>query len=67
MRNHPDSLTFFHPQREISKVHMERFAYQVQLLDPEFVFRQIGFTTFVETWLIRLVDPQKSHPKPTVE
>ncbi|KAL5501546.1 UFD2 [Sanghuangporus vaninii] len=54
-------------KREISKVHMERHAYQVQLLDPEFIFRQIGLTDFVETWLIRLVDPKKSHPKPTVD
>ncbi|EJC98051.1 uncharacterized protein FOMMEDRAFT_171416 [Fomitiporia mediterranea MF3/22] len=54
-------------KKELAKVHMERLAYQVQLLDPEFIFRQIGFTNFLETWLIRLVDPKKSHPKPTVE
>ncbi|KAH8114701.1 ubiquitin elongating factor core-domain-containing protein [Phellopilus nigrolimitatus] len=54
-------------KKELSKVHMDQFAYQVQLLDPEFVFRQIGFTNFLETWLIRLVDPKKTHPSPTAE
>ncbi|THH05498.1 hypothetical protein EW145_g4753 [Phellinidium pouzarii] len=54
-------------KRELSKVHMDQFTYQAQLLDPEFVFRQIGFTNFLEAWLIRLVDPKKSHPSPTIE
>ena len=46
---------------------MEQFAYQVQLLDPEFIFRQLGFTNFVETWLVRMVDPKKKHPDPCIE
>ncbi|KAI5121069.1 hypothetical protein M0805_008583 [Coniferiporia weirii] len=54
-------------KKELSKVHMDQFAYQVQLLDPEFVFRELGFTNFLEAWLIRLVDPKKTHPSPTVE
>ena len=48
-------------------MHSEQFAYRVQLLDPEFVLRQVGFTNFLEAWLIRLVDPKKTHPTPTVE
>ncbi|PAV17237.1 ubiquitin conjugation factor E4 [Pyrrhoderma noxium] len=54
-------------KKELSKVHSEQFAYRVQLLDPEFVLRQVGFTNFLEAWLIRLVDPKKTHPTPTVE
>ena len=46
---------------------MAQLAYQAQLFDPEFVFRQIGFTNFLETWLIRLVDPKKTHPNPNAE
>ncbi|KZT25406.1 hypothetical protein NEOLEDRAFT_1133784 [Neolentinus lepideus HHB14362 ss-1] len=52
---------------EMSKVHMQQFAYETQLSDPELVFRSIGFTTFVSTWLIRFVDPKKKHPSPTIE
>ncbi|KLO08673.1 hypothetical protein SCHPADRAFT_908469 [Schizopora paradoxa] len=52
---------------EIAKIHSEQFAFQTQLLDPEFIFRQIGFTNFVEAWLLRMVDPSKRHPSPAVE
>ncbi|KAF7346366.1 U-box domain-containing protein [Mycena sanguinolenta] len=31
---------------------------------PELVFRSIGFTNFLSTWLIRQVDPAKKHPNP---
>ncbi|KAG8932849.1 hypothetical protein FRC03_000161 [Tulasnella sp. 419] len=48
------------------KIHMELFAYQVQLLDPDLIFRTISYTTFLMTWLIRLVDPKKQHPTVTV-
>jgi len=54
-------------KRELAKSHMEQFAYQVQLVDPEFIFRQLGFTNFLESWLVRLVDPKKKHPDPCVE
>lgn len=60
-------LTHTIQQKEMSKIHMEQFVFQVQLNDPEFIFRLIGFTNFLETWLVRLVDPKKSHPDPNVK
>ena len=36
-------------------------------MDPELVFRTIGFINFVSSWLIRLVDPKKSHPITTID
>jgi ubiquitin conjugation factor E4 B len=49
---------------EMGKLHTQQLAFLAQLLDPELVFRSIGFTNFLSTWLIRQVDPQKSHPSP---
>ncbi|TDL23245.1 hypothetical protein BD410DRAFT_747294 [Rickenella mellea] len=53
-------------KNELAKVHAQQFAAQVQILDPEYVFRQIGFINFFETWILRLVDPKHTHPKPTL-
>ncbi len=36
-------------------------------MDPELVFRSIGFTNFLSTWLIRRVDPKGLHPATPVE
>ncbi|KAI0661957.1 ubiquitin conjugation factor E4 [Cubamyces menziesii] len=44
-----------------------QMAYEVQLGEPELVFRTISFVNFVSTWLIRFVDPRKKHPNPTIE
>lgn len=41
---------------------MEVFAYRVQILDPDLIFRMIGFTTFLMAWLIRLADPGNKYP-----
>ena len=38
-----------------------------QLYDPEFLFRNNTFTSFVTSWLIRYADPRRTHPKPIVE
>ncbi|KAJ8582493.1 hypothetical protein M405DRAFT_937743 [Rhizopogon salebrosus TDB-379] len=54
-------------KNEMSKIQSQQLAYRVQLLDPDLVFRYIGFTSFVSTWLIRGVDPRGTHPNPTVE
>ncbi|KAG1822730.1 ubiquitin elongating factor core-domain-containing protein [Suillus subaureus] len=54
-------------KNEMSKIQSQQLAYRVQLLDPELVFRYIGFTNFASTWLIRSVDPQGAHPNPVVE
>ncbi|KAG9010260.1 hypothetical protein FRB94_010788 [Tulasnella sp. JGI-2019a] len=45
-----------------TKLNMELFAYRVQILDPDLIFRMIGFTIFLMTWLIRLADPAKQYP-----
>ena len=50
----------------MAKVHQSLFAYQVQLADPEYMYRNIGFTNFLSIWLIRLVDPLKKHPDPGI-
>ncbi|KZS93704.1 hypothetical protein SISNIDRAFT_474241 [Sistotremastrum niveocremeum HHB9708] len=52
---------------EMQLIHEEMFAYQVQLLDPEFSARQLAFNGFLSTWLINLVDPSKNHPTITIE
>ncbi|KAH7922937.1 hypothetical protein BV22DRAFT_1036932 [Leucogyrophana mollusca] len=54
-------------KNEMAKIQSHQLAFRVQLLDPELVFRYIGFTNFISTWLIRSVDPRKSHPSPTIE
>ncbi|KAF8895484.1 ubiquitin conjugation factor E4 [Infundibulicybe gibba] len=52
---------------EKSKIQGQQMAFEAQLLDPELVFRSIGFTTFLSTWLIRQVDPKKQHPNPPAQ
>ncbi|KAJ7644172.1 ubiquitin elongating factor core-domain-containing protein [Roridomyces roridus] len=49
---------------ELAKIRMQQLAYESQLLDPELVFRSIGFTNFLSTWLIRQAEPIKKHPNP---
>ncbi|TFK40817.1 ubiquitin elongating factor core-domain-containing protein [Crucibulum laeve] len=49
---------------EKAKIRMQQLSFETGLLEPELVFRCIGFTTFLSTWLIRQVDPKKQHPKP---
>ncbi|KAK7469287.1 Ubiquitin conjugation factor E4 [Stygiomarasmius scandens] len=56
-----------HVKNQQSKVRSAQLTYEAQLLDPELIFRSIGFTNFLGTWLIRQVDPKKTHPSPTVE
>ncbi|KAA1469869.1 hypothetical protein DENSPDRAFT_835542 [Dentipellis sp. KUC8613] len=51
----------------IAKLEAMAAAAGTQLLDPETLFRSNGFNTFVTTWLIRFVDPAKTHPRPIVE
>ncbi|KIJ62650.1 hypothetical protein HYDPIDRAFT_41789 [Hydnomerulius pinastri MD-312] len=52
---------------EMAKIQAHQLAFRVQLLEPDFVFRYIGFTNFVSTWLIRRVDPKNLHPSPVVQ
>jgi ubiquitin conjugation factor E4 B len=51
----------------MGKIQAQQLAFRVQILDPELVFRTVGFINFVSTWLIRIVDPKRSHPNVTVE
>ncbi|KAL8293009.1 hypothetical protein RQP46_000703 [Phenoliferia psychrophenolica] len=51
-----------------AKKRRERFnselhAYEVQLLDSEYVTRCLGFGNLVMAWLVRMVDPKKAHPQ----
>ncbi|GLB38346.1 putative ubiquitin elongating factor core [Lyophyllum shimeji] len=54
-------------KKEQAKIRSQQLAYEAQLTDPEFVFRSLGFTNFLSTWLIRQADPNKSHPNPPVQ
>lgn len=35
---------------------------EVQLLDPEYLTRSIGFINLVMAWLVRMADPTQKHP-----
>ncbi|KAG5651652.1 hypothetical protein H0H81_007932 [Sphagnurus paluster] len=52
---------------EQAKIRSRQLTYEAQLTDPEFVFRSLGFTNFLSTWLIRQVDPKKTHPNPPAQ
>ncbi|KAF9077770.1 ubiquitin elongating factor core-domain-containing protein [Rhodocollybia butyracea] len=52
---------------EQAKIKMAQLAYESQLSDPELVYKSIGFTIFLSVWLIRQVDPKKTHPNPLAE
>ncbi|KAF5385651.1 hypothetical protein D9757_005488 [Collybiopsis confluens] len=56
-----------HAKNEQAKIKSSAMAYEAQLSDPELVYRSIGFTTFLSVWLIRQVDPKKTHPNPPAE
>jgi ubiquitin conjugation factor E4 B len=56
-----------HVKKEQNKIKSQQMAFEAGLLDPEMVFRSIGFTNFLSTWLIHQVDPKKMHPSPLVE
>ncbi|KAK7677760.1 hypothetical protein QCA50_019312 [Cerrena zonata] len=52
---------------EQDKIEGMQLAYKTQLADPELVFRSVSFVNFVSTWIIRFVDPKRTHPNPLVE
>lgn len=51
---------------ELSKLRSKSYSFTVQLFDPDHVSRLMVFVTFVSTWLVRFVDPEKKHPNPPV-
>lgn len=60
-------ISNFHIQIEQEKIKSAQLAYEAQLSDPELVFRSISFTIFLSVWLIRQVDPKKTHPSPPAQ
>ncbi|KAL1722762.1 ubiquitin elongating factor core-domain-containing protein [Schizophyllum commune] len=52
---------------ELGKLKSHQMTFAAQLLDPELLLRHLGFTNFLSTWVIRQVDPLKTHPNPLVE
>ncbi|EKM79473.1 hypothetical protein AGABI1DRAFT_74542 [Agaricus bisporus var. burnettii JB137-S8] len=52
---------------ELDKLRSHMYAFHTGLLDPEFIFASINFTTFLSTWIINQVDPKKSHPKTIIQ
>ncbi|BGP03526.1 E4 ubiquitin-protein ligase UFD2 [Rhodotorula toruloides] len=62
------------PQEAATKAGIERYkkkieqwrsfvlAYEVQLLDPDYLAKCASFANLVMAWLVRLVDPKKQHP-----
>lgn len=53
-------------QLERDKVRSHQLVFEAGLVEPELVYRTIGFVSFLSTWLIRQVDPTKKHPTPIV-
>jgi len=58
-----DSLDF---QARKEKWNSHVHAIEVQLLDPEYLTRCVGFVNLVMAWLVRMVDPNKQHPQTRV-
>ncbi|KAF8903108.1 ubiquitin elongating factor core-domain-containing protein [Gymnopilus junonius] len=56
-----------HVKKELAKIKGQQLAFEAGLTDPDMTFRSIGFTNFLSTWLIRQVDPKKTHPAPLIE
>ncbi|KAH9480417.1 Ubiquitin conjugation factor E4 [Psilocybe cubensis] len=54
-------------KKEQNKVRIQQFTFEAGLMEQDLVFRSIGFTNFLATWLIRQADPKKTHPNPPVE
>lgn len=45
----------------------ELLAASTQLTDPDFIDRLLHVAGFTMTWLVRVADPKKQHPRTTVE
>ncbi|SNX83910.1 related to UFD2 - ubiquitin fusion degradation protein [Melanopsichium pennsylvanicum] len=52
---------------EVNRLHGEIFAAQAQLMAPEFLQKVITFNCFVMTWLIRIAEPNATHPHAQVK
>ncbi|POY75438.1 hypothetical protein BMF94_1509 [Rhodotorula taiwanensis] len=49
-------------KKKIDQWRSQHLAYEVQLLDPEYLAKCSSFSNLVMAWLVRLVDPKKQHP-----
>ncbi|GAA5912015.1 hypothetical protein JCM5296_007322 [Sporobolomyces johnsonii] len=49
-------------KKKIEQWRSYHLAYEVQLLDPEYLAKCASFCNLVMAWLVRLVDPKKQHP-----
>lgn len=54
-------------QATLNSYESMKHAMEVQLLDPEYLTRTIGFVNLVMAWLVRMADPKQQHPKVRVE
>ena len=52
---------------ELNNLRSKTSSFTVQLLDPDHVSRSMVFVTYVSTWIVRFVDPEKKHPNPPVK
>ncbi|KAF8340032.1 ubiquitin elongating factor core-domain-containing protein, partial [Amanita rubescens] len=51
---------------EQDEIRSQKLTFEAGIVEPELVYRSIGFISFLSTWLIRQVDPTKKHPNPLV-
>ncbi|GAA5956492.1 hypothetical protein JCM8115_000586 [Rhodotorula mucilaginosa] len=49
-------------KKKIEQWRSHHLAYEVQLLDPDYLAKCTSFSNLVMAWLVRLVDPKKQHP-----
>ena len=56
-------LTSHREQTRLNSDESQKHAMEVQLLDPEYLTRTIGFVNLVMAWLVRMADPKQQHPK----
>lgn len=49
-------------QKKREKYQSQLHAYEVQLLDTEYLTKCVGFVNLVMAWLVRMVDPKAQHP-----
>lgn len=54
-------------QKKIEQWRSFVLAYEVQLLDPDYLAKCASFANLVMAWLVRLVDPKKQHPHVRIE
>ncbi|GAA5912608.1 ubiquitin conjugation factor core domain-containing protein [Sporobolomyces salmoneus] len=54
-------------KKKIEQWKSHLLCYEVQLLDPEYLAKCIGYMNLMMAWLVRLVDPKGKHPHQKIE